>query len=374
MWCLVVALIWSPAVRAEDAVGLDSTLKDIHERFPQEIASDALYRAALEGVARHLGEVMGVDGNRVLTTDESAGQEAWLEGQRNGIGAEFSIVPGRGVVITEVFEQGPASEAGVEVGDLVVSMNDHPFTGQTAPGIHAQVSSCKSKSAVLDVRRSDGSIRRLSVLRGAYRLPPVRTSETKRSVPVARVPFFGKGSSNAIERFLKAQGNAMAVVIDLRDNEGGSLDEVIAAADLFLDPGSIIVNRGRDRSNMEPVTAENAARWSRDVVVLVNRGTTGVAEAFAAALKDNGRGMLVGTRSAGRAVDSSVYPAGRGLVMQVADIHLASPSGLTWSKRGLMPNVVVESTGLSIPLGGMTVPPDLQRDTAIRLISTSQER
>jgi hypothetical protein len=63
MWCLVVALIWSPAVRAEDAVGLDSTLKDIHERFPQEIASDALYRAALEGVARHLGEVMGVDGN-----------------------------------------------------------------------------------------------------------------------------------------------------------------------------------------------------------------------------------------------------------------------------------------------------------------------
>jgi len=374
MWCLVVALIWTPAVHAEDASSLDSTLNDIHERFPNEIASDALYRAALEGVARHLGEVMGVDGNRVLTADESSDQEAWLEGQRNGIGAEFSIVAGRGVVITEVFDQGPASEAGVEVGDLVVSMNDHPFTGQTAPGIHAHVSGCKGKSAVLDVRRSDGSIRRLSVLRGAYRLPPVRTSSTNRAVPVARVPFFGKGSSNAIAQFLQAQGNAQAVVIDLRDNEGGSLDEVIAAADLFLDPGSIIVNRGRDRSNMEPVTASNAAQWARDVVVLVNRGTTGVAEAFAAALKDNGRGVLVGTRSAGRAVDSSVYPAGRGLVMQVADIHLSSPSGLTWSKRGLIPNVVVESTGLSIPLGTMTVPPDLQRDTAIRLISTSRER
>ena len=124
---------------------------------------------------------------------------------------------------------------------------------------------------------------------------------------------------------------------------------------------------------MEPVTASRPAVWVRNVVVLVNQGTQGVAEAFAAALKDNGRCVLVGTRSAGRAVDSSVYPAGRGFVMKVADIHLASPSGVSWSDRGLNPNVVVESTGLSLPVGGIASPPDLQRDTAIRLISSTTE-
>jgi carboxyl-terminal processing protease len=373
MWCLFVALIWTPSARAEDIAGLEETLADIEQRFPGDVAADALYKAALEGVASHLGEVMGIDGNRVLTVAERSKQESWLQGQRDGIGAEFSIIAGRGILITEVFDAGPAAEAGIEVGDLVVSMNDHPFTGQTASSIHSHVARSKRETTVLDVRRTDGSIRRLSVDRGPYRLPPVRTTLINKKTPVARVPFFGTGTAAAIERFLREQRAAPAVVLDLRDNEGGSLEEVIDAADLFLDPGSIVVNRGRDRSSMEPVTASRPAVWARNVVVLVNQGTQGVAEAFAAALKDNGRCMLVGTRSAGRAVDSSVYPAGRGFVMKVADIHLASPSGFSWSERGLVPNVVVESTGLSLPVGGLASPPDLQRDTAIRLISSSGE-
>jgi carboxyl-terminal processing protease len=275
------------------------------------------------------------------------------------------------LLITEVFEGGPASDAGLVSGDLVVSMNEHPFTGQAAQRIHAQVRRCSGPSAVLDVRRSDGVIRRVDIQRGAYRVPPVRISEETLPTPVARVPFFGKGTAKALESFLHEQRNAAAVIIDLRDNEGGSLDEVVESADLFLDPGSIVVNRGKERKHMEPVSASKPAVWIRNVVLLVNQGTEGAAEAFAAALRDNGRCVLVGTRSGGRAVETSLYPAGRGFVMQVADIHLASPSGRSWSQQGLKPNVLVESTGLSIPIGiGGTIP-DLQRDTAIRLISTS---
>jgi carboxyl-terminal processing protease len=371
MWCLIFTLVWVPAGQAEDVDGLEVALADIHARFPKAVDSDMLYRAALEGVAKHLGTVMGVTGNQVLTEAEQEEHASWLEGERTGIGAEFSILPGRGLLITEVFEGGPASDAGLVSGDLVVSMNEHPFTGQAAQRIHAQVRRCSGPSAVLDVRRSDGVIRRVDIQRGGYRVPPVRISEETMPTPVARVPFFGKGTAEALERFLHEQTNAAAVIIDLRDNEGGSLDEVVESADLFLDPGSIVVNRGKEREHMEPVSASKPAVWLRDVVLLVNQGTEGVAEAFAAALRDNGRCVLVGTRSGGRAVETSLYPAGRGLVMQVADIHLASPSGRSWSQQGLKPNVLVESTGLSIPIGiGGTIP-DLQRDTAIRLISTS---
>jgi len=374
MWCLIFTLVWVPAGRAEDVDGLEAALSDIHARFPKEVASDTLYRAALEGVAKHLGTVMGIEGNRVLTESEQQEHASWLEGERTGIGAEFSILPGRGLLITEVFEGGPASTAGLKPGDLVVSMNDHPFTGQGAQRIHAHVRRCSGPSAVLDVRRTDGAIRRVDIQRGAYRVPPVRTPEEPLATPVARVPFFGKGTAVALENFLREQRNAAAVIIDLRDNEGGSLDEVVESADLFLDPGSIVVNRGKVREHMEPLSASKPAVWVRNVVILVNQGTEGVAEAFAAALRDNGRCVLVGTRSAGRAVETSLYPAGRGFVMQVADIHLASPSGRSWSQQGLKPNVLVESTGLSVPVGIAGPIPDLQRDTAIRLISTTGSR
>jgi carboxyl-terminal processing protease len=375
MWVFFVALVVAPRARAQETVeGLEQALFEIQDRFPAEVASNSLYRAALDGVARHLGEVMGIDDNKVLTQGEYAAHMAWLQGHRDGIGADFSILSGRGLLITEVFSDGPADRGGLTAGDLVVSMNDHPFIGLRREAIHFLVRRAKRAETVFDVRRKDGSIRRVTVERGGYALPPIRSNESADQTPVARIPFFGKGTAAALKAFLEQWEEASAVVIDLRDNEGGTLEEVVSAADLFLDPGSIVVHKGRHRSELEPITADTLPVWVRNVVVLINQGTLGVAEAFAAALAENGRCVLVGTRSGGRAVDTSVYPAGRGFVLQVADTYLATPSGSSWSERGLAPNVVVESTGLIMPVGPVGSPPDLQRETAIRLISTGVGR
>lgn len=375
MWCLFVALVAvPPGNAAEDMEGLETVLADIRERFPTDLASDAVYRAALEGVAAHLGEIMGIDDNRVLTTEEQNAQDAWMRGQRIGIGAEFSILTGRGLVITEVFEKGPAQQAGLQAGDLVVSMDDHPLTGLGRMAIHARTRRLTSAQTVFDVRRNDTAIHRLSVERGTYMLPAVRMGSENSKATVARVPFFGVGTAKALAQFLTEEVETDAVVLDLRDNSGGCLEEAVEAADLFLDQGSIVVQKGKDRAAMVPVTATSSPHWLRNVVVLVNQGTRGVAEAFAAALQENGRAVVVGTRTGGRAVDTSVYPVGRGFVLQVADIHLAAPSGKSWALQGLVPNVVVESNGLTVPSGRRTIPPDLQRETAIRLISTGSSR
>lgn len=370
MWSLIAAVAVLPAWSSDDVSGLENALEDLRTQFPEEVSSDAIYRAALEGVAVHLDEVMGTTGNRVLTVTEQGEHAMWLAGHRSGIGAEFSIVPGRGLLITEVFETGPAERSGLKAGDLVVAMDDHPFTGLSPAKIHTQVMRTTVDSSIFDVRRSDGEVRRLSVERGPYKLPVIRVQEDDDPTPVARIPFFGHGTAEAMADWLKGQRTARAVVLDLRDNEGGSLDEVVRAADLFLDPGAIVVNRGQHGGELEPVTASTQPSWVRNVVLLVNQGTSGAAEAFAAALRDNGRCVLVGTRTGGRAVDSSVYEAGRGFVLQVADINLAAPSGTSWGQRGLAPNVVVEATDFPVPVDQTGRLPDLQRDTAVRLISS----
>ena len=370
MWCLFVVLTVVPRARAEEGVsGLEKALSEIQNRFPTDVASDNLYKAALSGVADHLGEVMGITDNRVLTQVEYAAHTAWMQGRRKGIGADFSILSGRGLLITDVFEEGPAAKGGLQSGDLVVSMNEYSFSGLRVDAIHQLVRRTENPSTTFAVRRRDGSTHRLTIERGPYDLPPIRSAEMAEKTPIARIPFFAEGTAEALKFFLAQISDASAVVIDLRDNEGGALDEVIQAAELFLDPGAVVVQKGRVRTQLEPVSSTEKAIWVQNVVVLINQGTQGVAEAFAAALADNGRCVLVGTRSGGRAVDTSVYPAGRGFVLQVADTYLASPSGTSWAERGLAPNVNVESDGITLPKGPVISKPDLQRETAIRLIS-----
>ena len=114
MWCLMAAVAVLPARAADDVKGLESALEEIQSQFPAEVTSNTLYRAALEGVAQHLDDVMGTSGNRVLTAAEQEAHTLWLAGHRSGVGAVFSIVLGRGFLITEVFETGPAERSGLK--------------------------------------------------------------------------------------------------------------------------------------------------------------------------------------------------------------------------------------------------------------------
>ena len=259
MWCLIVALIGVPRAQAQDELsGLEADLSEIQRRFPAELMSDQLYRAALEGVAQHLGEVMGSEDNRVFSDAEYAAHSAWLRGHREGFGADFSILAGRGLIITNVFDDGPAAKGGLEEGDLVVAMNEHVFSGLRQEAIHALVYRSQQPDTTFDVRRRDGTELRVTVQRGKYELPPLRRARVEGNTPIVRIPFFAEGTAQALGVFLSGATEASAVVIDLRENDGGALSEAISAADLFLDVGSVILHKGQDRTEMEPIAALSA--------------------------------------------------------------------------------------------------------------------
>jgi len=368
----LLGLVLGPTAAAQQS-GEDSVadaIALIESRYGERVDASLLWRSATLGVAGGLDAQLGVSGTAVLTREQHADAQRWFDGERHGIGLEFSILPGQGLLITDVFPGGPAGRVGVEIDDLVVAMNGHPFVGQPVPVIHTLVAQATSQTVVLEVRRGTAPLRRIAIERDRYDISSVKVQPMARSVPVLRIPFFGQGTARDLARALDENASdRRAVVLDVRDNAGGRLEEVIAAADVFLDTdATVVVVEGAD-GRRSPRRATTPRAWDGEVVLLVNPGTRGTAEAFAAALRGNGIARLVGTRTGGEDATPSFHELGKDLVLKLPEHTLLDPAGVSWRQHGLQPDIMVEplQSSLSPPAHGGIA--DLQRDAALQLIA-----
>ncbi len=364
--CSLLLLASLGVASAQDEDTLDDMVTLVEERFGGRADREDLYRAAMAGFAERLDRLTGSSGNVLLSRREWNERLAWDRGERHGIGIEFTISPGRGLMITDVFPGGPGEAAGLEVGDLVVGVDGLPFTGMPIEQIHSVVqASAEATQARLDVRGEAG-VRRVEVRRGAYRVLGVRPGDCAAATCI-RLSFFGAGTARALAQRLKEPVNG-GLVLDLRDNEGGLIDEVVAAAGLFLEPESVVLSTSRPDGGSDPIRSSRAPIYGGALVVLINRGTSGPAEAFAAALRDHGRAQLVGTATAGVGTLPSFHPLDGDLVLALSDTWMQGPSGLGWTPNGLAPDLMVEAVSAMLSPSGRSVSPDLQRDAGIQLL------
>lgn len=364
---LAVALaVGLGAAQASDEDALDEMVTLIEERYAGRTDRAELYRAAMVGLASQLDQVTGARGHALLTRAEWQEALERAAGQRHGIGIEFSLLPGRGLLITDVFPGGPGDEAGLLEGDLVVALDAMPFTGMALPQIHQVVVESAERAQVrLDVRRDSG-LARVLVRRGAYKMTSVR-EETGGRVPCLRVGFFGRGAASQLAQAL-GRLEPGGLVLDLRDNEGGLIDEAVAAADLFLEKGAVVVEKVDFDGAAEALVSRRVPAWTGQVVILANHGTSGPAEAFVAALRDHGIAQVVGTTTAGHDTLPDYQPVGEDQVLQLADTWMRGPGGLGWAGAGLVPDVRVEPVGNAMLDSVSGLPPDLQLSAAARLV------
>ena len=354
---------------AADADALEEMVDLVEQRYAGRADRAELYRAAMVGFAGQLDRVTGSTGNALLSQAEWTEARAWAQGDRHGIGIEFTLLPGRGLLITDVFPGGPGEKSGLQAGDLVVGLEGMPFTGMALSQIHDAVVASAARAQVrMDVRRDSG-LSRVVVKRDTYRMSSVRLVEGG-ARPCLRVGFFGEGAAKQLAQLL-GDIDATGVVLDLRDNEGGLIDEAVAAADLFIEQGALVVDRVGFDGSADRLLASRGVAWSGAVVVLANRGTAGPAEAFVAALRDHGVAQVVGTATAGVGTLPDYQPLGDGLVLQLADTWMRSPGGLGWDGDGLDPDVRVEPVNNPALDGPGSLPPDLQLAAAFRLVGGS---
>ncbi len=351
---------------ADERESFEHAVLTLQETYGANVTADQLYRAALAGVTQQLDTLVGRPGHAVLSPTEHAAAIEWHGGQRYGLAAEFIVVPGQGIVITDIYSGGPAANAGLGKGDVIVAMNDHPFTGLPAELILAIADQQASPTVVLDVRRAEG-LRRISVTRGPWRLDTARV-DVYGDVAVLRLPFFGPGTVSATVAALSKLPSDTPIVLDLRDNEGGQLDAMVSVAELFLPARTTVALVEAANGTTRAVkTGARAPSLPAPRVVLVDHGTAAVAEAFVAALRQHTQAPVVGGTTAGQdglvawvRVDDQTF-------LQVFSDGLRDPQGRTWASIGITPDVVSQPGSRPMPVSPGQMPPDVQLDAAVHL-------
>lgn len=276
--------------------------------------------------------------------------ETMIDGQYTGLG--LSVVEEDGAVkVVSPFRGSPAEKAGLKAGDYITHLDGVLYYERDLDEAVAKMRGPAGTSIKLTVYRPGRDEPfDVSVTRGVIELEPV-TWELKDNIGVITVNEFsrdvGKDVNRAISdlRTKAAAGHLTGLVLDLRSNPGGSLDEAVALSDLFLDKGDIVSQRGRVASENEFYRAESMfkgdAAKGLPVIVLVDAGSASASEIVAGALQDQKRAVIMGERTFGKGSVQSLIGLDRASAVKLTTARYYTPSGHSVQEGGIEPDIRV---------------------------------
>ena len=280
---------------------------------------------------------------------------AGLEENIVGIGVEMKLHD-RGALLAGVVENSPASELGLQEGDIIIAVNRRSIAGQNLNQIANQVAGQSGTSLSVDIDRNGKKYRGTLVRRKVYvsSVTGTKMIDQNTRTGYVRLKQFSDSSTKDLEAALwKLHRQGMqSLVLDLRGNPGGLLDQAITVSDLFVPRGTIVSTKGRNASDNTSESAKYQKTWSTPLVVLVDENSASASEIFAAAIQENGRGVIVGRTSYGKGTVQTHFP------MNTVSAHLKlttakfySPRGREMAGAGVTPDVAVnaQSTGYRGP-------------------------
>jgi len=269
------------------------------------------------------------------------------------------------VVITDVLEDSPASEAGLRAGDVVTAVDGTPTTGRTLEQVSQMIRGNEGTSVALTVRRGGADpTQAVSMVRRRLQQRVVSTRILPSGVGYLRLTQFTQGAADLFAGGLRQllQDGARGIVLDLRGNPGGLLEASVNIASHFLERG-VVVTLDSGRGQTTPyIVRPREPKYAGPLVVLVDRGSASASEVVAGALQDTGT-KLVGTRTYGKATVQAVYRFRDGSGLRLTIARYLTPSGRDIETNGLTPDIEVSAVGAVIG-----TPDDAQLNRAVAVI------
>ena len=280
-----------------------------------------------------------------MTTEMLRDYERELQGTNTGIGAEILDRGGR-FFVREVFEGGGAVRAGLKAGDEIVAVEGQWVAGLRLAELARHLRGKAGTSVRVSVRTAgEDESREVDLVRTTIHVPMVRSAtivDRDKGIGYLHLVAFNSGSEKELRRAVRglARGGARALILDLRDNPGGSLFEAVGVAGAFLPGGRVLQTRGRmlGATWTYDVPLLERSLWRGPLAVLVNGHTASAAEVVAAALAQRGRATIIGQPTFGKgAVQINVPVGGGSSAVCVTIARVYDPTGQTLESRGVVP-------------------------------------
>jgi len=273
---------------------------------------------------------------------------------RSYSGVGLTVGPAEGGLIVTSALAGPAREAGIRKGDVIVSIDGRPVHDLPFERSLGLIKGEEGTLVRLTVERGDGFTAQFTVVRQRIAVPAIRSRLIRvagTAIGYVRLVSFPGSATERVDQAVRSlvDRGAKGLILDLRDNPGGLLSQAVQTASLFLRYGIVCTVEGE---HQEPRTYEvtGSAPYSRlPLVVLTNAGTASAAEIAAAALADHGRAVLVGERTYGKGSVQSVKELSNGAALKLTTARYRTPSGLDITGLGVGPDVLALDDPLTKP-------------------------
>ena len=337
-----------PARSAEEAVGVMQWAADTLNQqlgIRQEIVALEFVNATLDSLDKYSSFMPNKVGNAPSAQANSA--TASLEERIVGVGIEMKT-HAQGALLMGTVEGGSAAEAGLKRGDVLIRIGKRPLTGMSLNQIAELVSGPAGSTVDIQIDRAGkkyaATLERRSVYVGS--VAGATLVDATRKVGYVKLKQFSESSAEDLEKAMWKLYNAgmNSLVLDLRGNPGGLLTESIEVSDLFLPSGVIVSTKGRNASDNTTETAKRAKTWNLPLVVLVDENSASASEIFAAAIQENGRGVVVGRHSYGKGTVQTHFPLTTvSGVLKLTTAKFYSPTGREMAGAGVTPDYVVKN-------------------------------
>ena len=281
--------------------------------------------------------------SKFLSSDEFREQNNSIDSKIYGIGINIASVSGK-IYVVNVIKGAPADLGGVKPGDMILKINGNDVKGdnifQTASYIKGNLNSFVDLEILRENKRISKKIKRAEI-----KIKTVESEIMDKEIGYIRIVSFisSEGPVEFIDAMNKVK-DTNALILDLRGNTGGLFQNAVFVANMFLDEGKIVKVIGRGGHNSSYTAEEKEYTYDKPLIVLVDGESASASEIVSAALKDNGRAMIVGTKTFGKGVVQKVYDMPNNMGMNLTIARYLTPNGNDINKKGIEPNYFVEIT------------------------------
>ncbi len=345
MTTLLAGAVFGQATQKSSVYRYLSIFSEVFElvrgNYVESVSPNTLMDGAFNGVTDAIDEF-----SYYIPPAQMAAYRNFKDIEDNGIGAIVTKRFGYAYVVAAL-PGSPAEKAGIEAGDFLEKIDGQPTSKMAVWQIRAALQSSKPVQVAL-IRGGETS-RIMAQIAPAEFHPLTVSSDTISGIGYVKVPFFEQGTSAQFRAAVDAlrQKGVKKLIIDLRGNAGGSMDEAIAAADDLLVSGLITELEGR-QLDTKKWQADRASAFDGEVEVLADNSTAAGAEVFAAAIRGNSRGKVVGLTTYGKAIHQKFVslPSGGGVHMTIG--HYTTPDSKPILDTGVRPDVTVDMSAQAI--------------------------